>query len=93
MTASISGGPVRETALRGMKITSVDLFYAITGAAGTAVAVAGYLVSWGAEGTIPASAAITGSKDETDAVCYSVDEHRVVWTPTTPAFIGGQEAA
>lgn len=82
----------RTTADRGMKVTSVELYYKVADAACTAVTVGGYKVTLKADGTIPAAASIAGAKDLADNDCVSVDEHKVTWTPTTPAFLGDNEA-
>ena len=92
ITVPLNSALVRATASRGMKISSVELYYEVASAVGTAAALAVYKVTLGADNAALTAAAVTGSKDLTDAHCYDQEQHKVVWTPTAEAFIGDNEA-
>jgi len=80
----------RTTSSRGMKITSIELFYDLD-VAGTAASCKLYKTSLQADGTIPSAAEVTTTCDHTEAQLYSADEHKVTLSPSTPAFIGDGE--
>ena len=90
--------PSNSAALKGCKITSVELMYSIATAAAddfVAATCALYKDTFQAtaasgSGTINTAAIVTGTLDtghDTAAELKAVDEHRLVWTVTTPEWI------
>ncbi len=84
-------GIERKESSRGVKITSVELQYKIATQAATAVAVKCYKIAAPADGAAASATEVAGSKDTADASCYDADEHSIIWTPTTAAFIAEDE--
>jgi hypothetical protein len=81
----------RTTASRGMKITSIEVYYDLD-VAGTAASLKLYKTTLAADGTIPSAAEVTCTCDHTAAQLYSADEHKATLTPSSPAFIADNEA-
>ncbi len=81
----------RTTSSRGMKITSIELYYDLD-VAGTAASCKLFKTTLQADGTIPSAAEVTTTCDHTAAQLYSADEHKVTLTPSSPAFIADNEA-
>jgi len=81
----------RTTALRGQKVTSIEVYYDLD-VEGTAASLKLYKTTLVATGTIPTAAAVTTTCSHTDAELYAADEHKAVLTITTPAFLADNEA-
>jgi hypothetical protein len=81
----------RTASSRGMKVTSIELYYDLD-VAGTAASCKLYKTTLAADGTIPSAAEVTTTSDHTAAQLYSADEHKVTLTPSTAAFIADNEA-
>ena len=81
----------RTTSSRGMKITSIEVYYDLD-VAGTAATLKLYKTTLQADGTIPSVAEVTTTCSHTAAQLYAADEQKAVLTVTTPAFIADNEA-
>jgi hypothetical protein len=81
----------RDTASRGMKVTSIDVMYDLD-VAGTAATLKLYKTTLSADGTIPAAAEVTCTCTHEEADLYAADEIKATLTPSTPAFIDDDEA-
>jgi hypothetical protein len=95
--------PSNSVALKGSKLLSIELMYSIgTGAADDFVAATCALykdtlqaTAASGSGTLNTAAIATGTLDtghDTAAELKAVDEHRLKWTLTTPAWIDNDEA-
>jgi hypothetical protein len=95
--------PSNSVALKGSYLTSIELMYSIaTAAADTIVAATAALykdtlsaTAASGSGAINTAAICTGSLDtnhDTAAELKAVDEHRIIWTLTTAAWIDNDEA-
>jgi len=82
----------RTATSRGMKVTSIELYYKIGTAAATAFTCKLYTTTLAADGTIPSAAEVTSAGDLSGSDAYDADEHRYTLTPATPAFIADNEA-
>lgn len=92
VTVPLNAALARAESSRGMAISTLEVYYKVADATGTAVSLAVYKVTLAADGTALSAAAVSGSKDLADADCYDADEHKITWTPTAEAFIGDNEA-
>lgn len=81
----------RSASSRGMKVTSVELYYDLD-VEGTAASCKLYKTTLQADGTIPSAAEVSTTCDHTEAQLYAADEHKVTLTPSAPAFIADNEA-
>ena len=82
----------RAATSRGMKVTSVELYYKVGTGAGTALTCKLYKTTLAADGTIPTAAEVTATGDLSGSDAYDADEHKYTLTPSTPAFIADNEA-
>jgi hypothetical protein len=81
----------RSASSRGLKLTSAEVLFKIATQACTAVSLKLWKIDHPADGTATSASEVASSKDVADASCYDADEHRVVLTPTTAAFIADDE--
>jgi hypothetical protein len=81
----------RTTSSRGMKVTSIELYYKLD-VAGTAFTCKLYKTTLAADGTIPTAAEVTATGDLSGSDAYDADEHKYTLTPSTAAFIADNEA-
>jgi hypothetical protein len=95
--------PSNSVALKGAYLVSVELMYSISGAAADDFAVATALIykdtlqasAASGSGTLNTAAVAASTKDtghDTDAECLAQDEHRMVFTLTTPVWIDNDAA-
>ena len=82
----------RTASSRGMKVTSIELYYKVGTAAATAFSCTLYKATLAADGTTPSAAEVTSTGDLTGSDAYDADEHTYTLTPSAPAFIGDSEA-
>jgi len=84
--------PSNSVALQGSKLLSVEIDYEVLVAACTSVTAALTKVTRGADGSDAVVAAVTGTQNLTAATdAADVDEHKLTFTVTTPAFIDNDE--
>ena len=81
----------RTASSRGMKVTSIEVFYDID-VAGTAASLKLYKTTLNAHGTIPSVAEVTTTCDKTTELYTPADEVKATLTITTPAFLADNEA-
>ena len=81
----------RTASSRGMKVTSIEVYYDLD-VAGTAASLKLYKTTLAANLTIPTAAEVTTTCSHTAAQLYAADEQKAVLTITTPAFIADNEA-
>ena len=95
--------PSNAVALKGAQLLSVELMYAISGAAADDFPAATALiyldtlqaVAASGSGTINTAAAVASTKDaghDTDAELLAQDEHRMKLTVTTPLWVDNDQA-
>jgi hypothetical protein len=95
--------PSNSVALKGAKLLSVEFMYSIATAAADAFVAATCAVykdtlqasAASGSGTLNTSAIVTGTLDtghDTAAELLAIDEHRLKWTLTTPAWIDNDAA-
>ena len=82
----------RTASSRGMKVTSVELYYKVADAACTADSCKMYKLTLGADGTAISAAEAAGAYSPSGSDARDADEHTITFTPTTPFFIGDGEA-
>lgn len=92
MVVPISHALGRTASSRGMKVTSIELYYKVGTAACTALTCKLYKTTLAADGTIPTAAEVSSTLDLSGSDAYDADEHKLTLTPTTAAFIGDNEA-
>ena len=84
--------PSNSAALKGSKLNSVEIDYEVLVAACTSVTAALTKVTRGADGAVAVVATVAGAQDlaaATDAA--DVDQHKLIFTVTTPAWIDNDE--
>ena len=84
--------PSNGVALKGSKLNSVEIDYEVLVAACTSVTAVLTKVTRGADGAVAVVAMVAGAQDlaaATDAA--DVDQHKLIFTVTTPAWIDNDE--
>jgi hypothetical protein len=83
--------PSNSAALKGAKLTSIEVDYEVLVAEPTSITFTLNKVTRGANGADATVAAVTKTESLTAATCKTVDEHKNTITITTPAWIDNDE--
>jgi hypothetical protein len=84
--------PSNSVALKGSKLTSVEVDYEVLAAAVTSVTASMKKITRGADGADATASAVTVTQDLTAATdAADQDEHKLTVTVTTPAWIDNDE--
>lgn len=90
----LGGVPQRDGAVKGAKLTSVDVHFRIVTAALDAMEAHLYKATMGADGALLTVAEVTTTYDtghDAAAERIDVDEHKMTLTVTTPAYLEDNE--
>jgi hypothetical protein len=83
--------PSNSIALKGAKLASIEVDYEVLTAEPTSITWTLNKVTRGADGADAVVASVTKTNDLTDANAKSVNEHKMVITLSTPAWIDNDE--
>ncbi len=83
--------PSNASALKGAKLTTIEIDYELLAAAATSVTAALNKVTRGADLAVAVVAAVTKTDSIAAADSHAVDQHKQVVTITTPAWIDNDE--
>ena len=83
--------PSNSVALKGAKLKSVEVDYEFTGSAATSVTASMNKVTRGADTAVAVATAATFTQSPTAANAKVTDQHRLVLTLDTPAWIDNDE--
>jgi hypothetical protein len=83
--------PSNSVALQGAKLASIEVDYEILTAAPTSITWTLNKVTRGADGAVAVVAAVTKTNDLADADAKDVDQHKIIISLSTPAWIDNDE--